>query len=40
MNMSWAAPVPVALTRENAVDPDALPDIDEGGDDAPTPEEG
>ena len=39
MNMSWAAPVPVALTRENAVDPDALPDIDEGGEDAPIPDE-
>ena len=39
MNMSWAAPVPVALTRENAVDPDALPDIDEGGEDAPVPGE-
>lgn len=39
MNMSWAAPVPVALTRENAVDPDALPDIDEGGDEAPIPGE-
>ena len=39
MNMSWAAPVPVTLTRENAVDPDALPDIDEGGEDAPIPDE-
>ena len=39
MNMSWAAPVPVALTSGNAVDPDALPDIDEGGEDAPVPGE-
>lgn len=36
LSMSWLAPVPVALTHENAADPDALPEPGEPEDDTDT----